>query len=104
MTDAEEPAALRPLDAEQIARRRLAVIGGGLIGTATAYAAARLGGERVRVELYEAATVGHPGGASIDVQRAFRYAYAEQEHYSRWTMATVPLWRDLERQSERAPF
>ncbi len=85
-------------------RRRLAVIGGGLVGTATACAAAQRGGDQVQVDLFEAATIGHLGGASIDVQRAFRHAHADEAHYTRWTIEALRRWRELELQSERELF
>src|SRR5438105_4893476 len=74
------------------------------MGTATAYAAARLGGTGVSVNLYEANQIGHEGGASIDSTRLFRHAYGEWSHYTRWAAETFPLWRDLERQSRRTLY
>ena len=50
----ETPRAYLPLSQDRVTRRRIAVIGGGLMGTATAYAAARLGGGAVTVDLCEA--------------------------------------------------
>jgi glycine/D-amino acid oxidase-like deaminating enzyme len=97
----ETPRAYLPLPDERVMRRRIAVIGGGLMGTATAYAAARLGGAAVTVDLYEADQIGHEGGASIDSTRLFRHAYGEWSHYTRWAAQAFPLWRDLERQSGR---
>jgi N-methyl-L-tryptophan oxidase len=97
----ETPRAYLALPEEQVTRRRIAVVGGGLMGVATAYAAARLGGSAVSVDLYEANQVGHEGGASIDSTRLFRHAYGEWSHYTRWAAETFPLWRDLERQSGR---
>jgi glycine/D-amino acid oxidase-like deaminating enzyme len=95
----QTPRALLPLPADQVARRRIAVVGGGLMGTATAYAAARLGGAGVAVDLYEAQQIGYEGAASSDTVRLFRHAYGELAHYTRWAVETFPLWRDLERQS-----
>src|SRR5438067_3658974 len=97
----EMPRAYLPLPEDRVTRRRIAVVGGGLMGTATAYAAARLGGADVTVNLYEANQIGHEGGASIDSTRLFRHAYGEWSHYTRWAAETFPLWLDLERQSER---
>jgi glycine/D-amino acid oxidase-like deaminating enzyme len=74
------------------------------VGTATAYAAAVTGGEQVEVDLYEAATVGHDGGASIDVTRVFRHAYGNRRHYSRWTVEAQQLWQHVEEQSEQTLF
>ena len=93
-----------PLQAEHVTRPRIAVVGGGLMGTATAYAAARLGGGRVKVDLYEAQRIGHEGAASIDSARLFRHAYGELSYYTRWAAETFPLWRDLEHQSERTLY
>jgi glycine/D-amino acid oxidase-like deaminating enzyme len=106
----ETPRAFLPLAADQVRRRRIAVVGGGLMGTATAYAAARLAGARdardarVRVDLYEAQSIGHEGAASIDSARLFRHAYGALSHYTRWAAGTFPLWRELERQSGRTLY
>ena len=102
MADGTLPAgALQPLAREDVARRHLAVVGGGLIGLATAVAAARMGGDAVQVELYEQVSVGHEGGASIDVTRVFLRIYGAQTHYTRWTIEALGLWHDLEAQSGR---
>jgi len=100
----ETPRAYLPLPRDRVTRRRIAVVGGGLMGMATAYAAARLGGADVAVELYEAAQIGHEGGASIDSVRLFRHAYGDLSHYTRWAAETFPLWHDLERQSARTLY
>src|SRR5436305_1996387 len=97
----ETPRAYLPLPKDLVTRRSIAVVGGGLMGTATAYAAARIGGAAVSVDLYEANQIGHEGGASIDSVRLFRHAYGELSHYTGWAMETFPLWRDLEGQSSR---
>ena len=105
MSAADETSrAFLPLPADHVARRRIAVVGGGLMGTATAYAAARLGGAGVAVDLYEAQQIGYEGAASIDDVRLFRHAYGELSHYTRWAADTFPLWRDLERQSGRTLY
>src|SRR5438046_10308518 len=93
--------AMTPLAGDELARRRMVVIGGGVMGLATADAAARLGGDRVRVTLVEAASVAHEGGASVDVTRVFRHVYGEQALYTRWMVDTLPLWRELEQRSAR---
>jgi glycine/D-amino acid oxidase-like deaminating enzyme len=69
------------------------------MGTATAFAAARIGGTGVTVDLYEAQQVGHEGAASIDNVRLFRHAYGSSSQYTAWAAETFPLWRELERQS-----
>jgi glycine/D-amino acid oxidase-like deaminating enzyme len=94
----------RPLAADAATRRRLAVIGGGVMGMATAVAAARLGGERVQVDVYEQHAVGWEGGASIDATRAIRASYGGQEHYSRWVAEVTPMWAALEEEAGRTLF
>ena len=84
----ETPRAYRALPKDEVRRRRIAVVGGGLTGTATAYAAARLGGADVAIDLYEATQIGHEGGASIDSVRLFRHAYGDLSHYTRWAAET----------------
>jgi glycine/D-amino acid oxidase-like deaminating enzyme len=100
----ETPRAYLPLPDDQIRRRRIAVVGGGLMGTATAYAAARIGGPHVQVDLYEAQQIGHEGAASTDSTRLFRHAYGALPHYTRWAAETFSLWQDLERQSRRTLY
>src|SRR5262252_8640396 len=100
----ETPLAYVPLPEDRVTRRRIVVVGGGLMGTAAAYAAARLGGPTLTVDLYEANQIGHEGAASVDSARLFRHAYGEWSHYTRWAAETFPLWRDLERESGRTLY
>ena len=100
----ESAAALQPLPASERMRRRLAILGGGIVGTATAYAAARLAPHDVEVHLFESATIGHDGGASIDVSRVFRHAYGDQRHYTEWAIEVLDLWNHLEEQSGSTLF
>jgi glycine/D-amino acid oxidase-like deaminating enzyme len=86
------------------ARRRLAILGGGIVGTATAYAAAHLAPEDVEVHLFESAHIGHDGGASIDVSRVFRHAYGENRHYTEWAIEALRLWHALETESGNTLF
>jgi monomeric sarcosine oxidase len=72
----------------------VAVVGGGIMGLATAYALLRRG---VRgVVLLERERVGHDRAASTDDSRAVRYEYAGQEIYSRMVGRSIEMWRDLE--------
>jgi sarcosine oxidase len=72
--------------------REVAVVGGGLLGLATARALAARGRD---VVLFEQATVGHTGGGSHGSARVFRLGYDNAEYV---TMArrSLGLWRDLE--------
>jgi monomeric sarcosine oxidase len=70
------------------------VVGGGIMGLATAYALLKRGVKRVLVlERYE---VGHDRAASTDNTKAIRYEYAGSELYSRMVGRSIQMWRDLE--------
>src|SRR5215207_4771281 len=68
------------------------VIGGGVMGSAAAWALARRGVEVLLLEQYAA---GHRFGSSHGSARIFRLAYAEP-FYVRLARAALPLWRELE--------
>ena len=70
----------------------LAIVGAGLAGAATAWAASRKG---LSVALFEQFEVGHRRGSSHGSARIFRRAY-EDELYVRLTGESAQLWRELE--------
>jgi monomeric sarcosine oxidase len=70
----------------------VAVVGAGLAGAATAWAATRRG---LSVAVFEQFTVGHHHGSSHGSARIFRRAY-EDELYVRLTGESAELWRELE--------
>jgi len=72
----------------------VAVVGGGIMGLATAYALLRRGVRGVVV--LERERVGHDRAASSDDSRAIRYEYAGQEIYSRMVGRAIEMWRELE--------
>lgn len=72
-----------------------AVIGGGLVGAATAWALATTGRE---VALFERYAPGHTHGASHGASRIFRHTYLEAD-YVRLAAAAFAGWRELESQS-----
>jgi sarcosine oxidase len=74
---------------------RVAVIGAGVMGLATAWALRRRGLEPV---VYEQFTVGNDRGSSHGRSRIFRLAYAE-DAYVRLAQEALPLWRELEAES-----
>jgi len=80
---------------ERIERKEIAVIGGGLIGLSTAYAAAVRGQGRVKVSIYEAAEVGHPDGASSDVSRVFRHLNGPDPTLTTWAKEAWTMWDSL---------
>lgn len=73
-------------------RCEVLVIGGGVVGSATAWHLARRG---VDVVLLERFGVGHANGSSHGATRIFRYAYADPQ-YVALVQASLPLWRTLE--------
>lgn len=74
---------------------KVAVIGAGVNGLATAWALKRRGVEAV---VYEQFRVGHDHGSSHGRSRIFRLAYAEDE-YVQLAQEALPLWRELEAES-----
>src|ERR687889_1373624 len=73
----------------------LAVVGAGLMGTATAWQAARRG---LSVILLEQFALGHDRGSSHGSARIVRRAYGDPL-YVRLTGEAMRLWRDLEAES-----
>ena len=71
---------------------KIAVIGAGVMGLATARALGRLGQSAVVYEQFEP---GHTRGSSHGRSRIFRLAYAEEE-YVRLAQESLGLWRRLE--------
>lgn len=76
-------------------RGAVVVIGGGVMGCATARALARRG---VTVTLLEQFEVGHRRGSSHGSSRIFRLSYPDAR-YVAMGMEALPLWRDLEREA-----
>src|SRR4051794_24103544 len=71
------------------------VVGGGVMGCATAYHLAKRGR---RVLLLEQFAIGHDRGSSHGHSRIFRLAY-DAPDYVRLAQAAFPLWRALEREA-----
>jgi sarcosine oxidase len=71
------------------------VVGGGVMGLASAWAVDRSGREVLVLEQFE---VGHPHGSSHSVARIFRFAYSEPEWVA-FAQEALPLWRELEAQT-----
>lgn len=67
------------------------------MGCATARALARRGREVVLLERF---AIGHSRGSSHGRSRIFRFSY-DHPDYVRMAMDSLPLWRDLERESGR---
>lgn len=68
------------------------VVGGGVMGLASAWALRRAGRDVSVLEQFE---VGHPYGSSHSVARIFRFAYSEPEWVA-FAQEALPLWREAE--------
>jgi sarcosine oxidase len=68
------------------------VVGGGVMGLATAWALRRAGREPVVLEQFR---VGHANGSSHGKTRIFRLAY-EEEEWVRLAQQSLGFWRELE--------
>jgi len=75
----------------------VAVIGGGMAGTAASYWLSKLAPEMKGVVL-ESRTVAHKGGSSYGDSRMYRQMYS-QEYFSRMQTAALQLWDELEKES-----
>lgn len=70
------------------------VVGGGVMGLATAYSLLKRGVGRVLVlEQYK---VGHDRASSTDTSKAIRYEYSDAEQYSLMVGRALELWGELE--------
>ena len=75
-----------------------AVVGAGVMGSATAWALSKREREVVLLEQFE---LGHARGSSHGRSRVFRFSY-EDPLYVRMAMESLPLWRELEAESGHA--
>src|SRR5215218_1876919 len=74
---------------------KVGVVGGGVMGLASARALAQRGHE---VTVYEQFDLHHTRGSSHGSSRIFRLSYAE-EHWIKLAQRAYELWRELERES-----
>jgi len=72
---------------------KVAVVGAGVMGLATARALAQRGHD---VTVYEQFEVGHERGSSHGTSRIFRLSY-DDEYWIRLAQRSYELWRELER-------
>lgn len=74
------------------------VVGGGLVGLSTAWAAAKRG---KKVTLVDPRPLLNEHNASNDESKVFRYAYGSQRSYVRLAKRALTGWRELEDESGR---
>jgi glycine/D-amino acid oxidase-like deaminating enzyme len=68
------------------------IVGGGIMGLSTAWAATRRG---LRVTLLEQARIPNPLGSSFDRHRLIRYPYGAFDGYARMVLDAYDAWRAL---------
>ncbi len=81
-----------------MANQAAIVVGGGVIGMATACA---LAGRGVDVTVLERYTLGHEWASSHGLSRAIRHAYGSRAIYTRMVTRSLALWDDLARETGR---
>lgn len=74
------------------------VVGGGVMGMATACA---LAGRGARVTVLERYTIAHEWASSHGLSRAIRHEYGAEAIYSEMVARSLPLWDDLARETGR---
>lgn len=77
------------------------VVGGGVMGLATACA---LAGRGARVTLLERHTVGHEWASSHGLTRAIRHEYGANRIYTQMVARSLTLWDELARETGRALY
>lgn len=82
----------------QTQRRTAIVVGGGVMGLATACA---LAGRGVGVTLLERYTIAHEWASSHGLTRAIRHAYGPRAIYTQMVSRSLALWDDLARETGR---
>jgi monomeric sarcosine oxidase len=75
------------------------VLGGGIMGLATAYNVSKAGDSEVVV--LDRYGVGNELCSSNDVNRVFRYSYGNDQLYTRMAVESLQLWRELEQECKQ---
>jgi len=75
------------------------IVGGGVMGAATAYAISRMAEKKI--VLLDRYGLGNEYCSSNDVNRVFRYAYGNDQHYIKMAIESLKLWREIEKESRQ---
>jgi monomeric sarcosine oxidase len=73
------------------------VIGGGVMGVATAYAVSIM--TEKRILLVDRYGVGNDYCSSNDVNRVFRYSYGNDQYYTKMAVESLRLWKEMEKKT-----
>lgn len=84
---------------ENVVKKDVVVIGGGMAGTAAAYQLSKLSPEKTGVVLEAGEEVAHKGGSSYGTSRMFRQMYSDP-YFSDLQAKSMSLWKELEEESE----
>lgn len=85
-----------------MAQQRMLVVGGGVMGLATACALASQ--PEIAVTVLERFTVGHDWASSHGLTRAIRHEYGDAAIYTEMVASSLPLWNDLARETGRTLY
>src|SRR5438309_11042143 len=75
------------------------IVGGGVMGAATAYAISRK--TEKKIILLDRYGVGNEYCSSNDVNRVFRYAYGNDPYYTKMAIESLGLWKEIEKESRQ---
>jgi len=75
----------------------ICVLGGGIMGLATAYTLSKTSNSQVLV--LDRYGVGNEYGSSNDVNRVFRYSYGSDQLYTTMAVESLKLWKKIEKES-----
>src|SRR5713101_2228410 len=75
------------------------IVGGGVMGAATAYAMSRMAEKKI--VLLDRYGLGNEYCSSNDVNRVFRYAYGNDQYYTKMAIESLKLWREIEKESRQ---
>jgi len=75
------------------------IVGGGVMGAATAYAISRMAEKKI--VLLDRYGLGNEYCSSNDVNRVFRYAYGNDQYYTKMAIESLKLWREIEKESRQ---
>jgi monomeric sarcosine oxidase len=71
----------------------ICIIGGGIMGTATAYALSQMSDKKIL--LVDRYGIGNDYCSSTDINRVFRYSYGNDQYYTKMAVESEVLWKNL---------
>src|SRR5467141_724685 len=73
------------------------IVGGGVMGASTAYAISQMAEKKI--VLLDRYGLGNEYCSSNDVNRVFRYAYGNDQYYTKMAIDSLRLWKELEKET-----